>query len=66
MKLFVAIAFIFIIGSLFSALFFLMKDQGKTKRTVLSLAVRVGLSIALFVTILIMYHFGWIQPTGIR
>jgi hypothetical protein len=66
MKIFVAIAFILIIGSLGSAWFFLMKDQGKTKRTVWSLALRVGLSITLFLMILIMYKLGWIQPTGIR
>lgn len=66
MKIFVAIAFLLIIGSLGSALFFMMKDQGKTKRTVKSLAFRVGFSIALFVLILIMHQLGWIQPTGIR
>lgn len=65
MKIFVAIAFLLIIGSLGSALFFLMKDQGKTKRTVRALAFRVGFSIALFVLILIMHQLGWIQPTGI-
>jgi len=66
MKIFVAIAFLLIIGSLGSALFFLMKDQGKTNRTVKSLAFRVGFSIALFLMILIMYQLGWIEPTGIR
>ena len=66
MKIFVAIAFLLIIGSLGSALFFLMKDQGKTNRTVKSLAFRVGFSIALFLLILIMYQLGWIEPTGIR
>jgi hypothetical protein len=66
MKIFVAIAFLLIIGSLGSALFFLMKDQGKTNRTVKSLAFRVGFSIALFLLILIMHQLGWIEPTGIR
>ncbi len=66
MKILVAIAFILIIASLGSALIFLMKDKGKTNRTVTALALRVGFSIALFVLILIANHLGWIQPTGIR
>ena len=66
MKILVAIAFILILASLGSALVFLMKDKGKSNRTVKALALRVGFSIALFVLILIANHLGWIQPTGIR
>lgn len=66
MKTFVAIAFILILASLGSALVFLMKDKGKSNRTVTALALRVGFSIALFVLILVAYNQGWIQPTGIR
>lgn len=64
MKLFVALAFVLILASLGSALVFLMRDKGKSNRTVTALAFRVGLSIALFVLILIAHYFGWIQPTG--
>jgi len=66
MKILVAIAFILIIASLGSALVFLMKDKGKTNRTVRALALRVVFSIALFVLILVANYLGWIQPTGIR
>ena len=66
MKTFVAIAFILIIASLGSALFFLMKDKGRSNRTVQALAMRVGLSITLFLILLGSYKMGWIQPTGIR
>jgi hypothetical protein len=66
MKILVAIGFILIIGSLASALFFLMRDKGKTNRTVNALALRVGLSITLFLLILLAYKLGWISPTGIR
>ncbi len=66
MKILVAIAFILILASLGSALVFLMRDKGKSNRTVQALAFRVGFSIALFVLILIAYSQGWIQPTGIR
>jgi hypothetical protein len=65
MKIFVAIAFLLIIGSLGSALFFLMRDKGGSNRTVQALAFRVGFSIALFILILVLYHFGLIQPKGI-
>jgi len=66
MKIAVAIAFILILGSLGSALFFLMRDKGKSNNTVRALAVRVGLSITLFLLILLAYKLGYIQPTGIR
>jgi hypothetical protein len=66
MKIFVAIAFILIIGSLGSALFYMMRDKGKSNRTVHALALRVGLSILLFVLILVCYKLGWIAPTGLR
>lgn len=66
MKILIAVAFILILGSLASALVFLMKDKGKSNRTVTALALRVGFSIALFILILLAYNQGWIQPTGIR
>lgn len=66
MKIIVAIAFLLILGSLGSALFFLMKDKGKSNRTVRALTMRVGFSITLFILILLAYKFGLIQPTGIR
>ncbi|MBS0308052.1 MAG: twin transmembrane helix small protein [Proteobacteria bacterium] len=66
MKIVIVIAFVLILASLGSALVFLMRDKGKTNRTVNALALRVGLSILLFLFILIAYKLGWIQPTGIR
>ena len=65
MKILVGIAFILIIGSLISALVFLMRDKGRSNRTVQALAFRVGFSIVLFVMILVAHRLGWIQPTGI-
>jgi hypothetical protein len=65
MRYIVAIAFLLILASLASALFFLMRDKGTTNRTVNALALRVGLSIALFLFILLSWHMGWIEPTGV-
>lgn len=66
MKIFVAIAFVLILASLGSALFFMMRDKGTTNKTVNSLALRVGLSVLLFVLLLVANYMGWIQPTGLR
>lgn len=65
MKILVPIFFVLILGSLAFALFYLMRDQGKSNRTVHALAMRVALSITLFLLILGAYKLGWIQPTGI-
>ncbi|MGI4849530.1 MAG: twin transmembrane helix small protein [Janthinobacterium lividum] len=66
MKIIVAIGFILILASLGSALVFLMRDKGRSNRTVQALAIRVGLSITLFILLLMSYKLGWIQPTGLR
>ncbi|MHA4869657.1 twin transmembrane helix small protein [Duganella sp. PWIR1] len=66
MKIAVAIAFILIIGSLGAAFFFLMRDKGRSNNTVHALALRVALSITLFLLILLAYRLGYIHPTGIR
>ncbi|MGA1062722.1 MAG: twin transmembrane helix small protein [Burkholderiaceae bacterium] len=65
-KLFIALAFLGIIGSLGSALFYLMRDKGQSNKTVKALANRVGLSIALFVCILISHQLGWIEASQHR
>jgi hypothetical protein len=66
MKIFIAIAFILIIGSLGFALFFVMRDKGRTNRAVNALAMRVGLSVTLFLLLLGAYKMGWITPTGLH
>lgn len=66
MRYVVGVGFILIIGSLASALVFMMKDKGKSDRTVAALALRVGFSITLFLLILLAHRLGWIEPTGIR
>jgi len=47
LKLLIVILLFAVIISLFSGLFFLVKDQGQTKRTVNALTVRVTLSVML-------------------
>lgn len=69
MKYLVILAFVAIIGSLGLALFFMMRGQASEKSRGLkmarALALRVGLSILLFVSILLAWKLGYIHPTGI-
>ena len=65
----VAIAFLAIIASLATALFFVMKDgtngKAKTSGMARALAFRIGFSVLLFICILIAWKMGYIQPTGL-
>lgn len=69
MKYFIAAALVLIIGALASAGVFMMRDgrdgKPKTPNMMRALALRVGLSILLFLCILLAYKMGWIRPTGI-
>ncbi len=49
-----------ILVSLGSALVFLVRDRGQSTRTVKALAVRVALSLALFLLLMIGYKLGYI------
>ena len=64
-KIVIVLAFAAIIGSLVSALVFMMRDRGRTRNTVRALGVRVGLSILLFVFLLVANQLGWIQSQGV-
>lgn len=65
MRIVVILAFVGILGSLASALIYLMRDKGDSNRTVNALTVRIGVSIALFLFVLFAHHMGWIHSTGI-
>ncbi|MBY0412035.1 MAG: twin transmembrane helix small protein [Burkholderiaceae bacterium] len=78
MKYLVLIAFIGILASLASALYFMMRggrndasetssssQRSKGNYMVKALAVRVGLSVILFLCILIAWKLGYVQPSGL-
>lgn len=65
MRVFVILAFLGILASLASAFVYLMKDKGGTSRTAYALTWRVGLSIALFLAVLLAHRLGWIESTGL-
>ncbi|MDH3287735.1 MAG: twin transmembrane helix small protein [Betaproteobacteria bacterium] len=60
MKILVILFVIFIVASLFSGLYFLIKDKGQGERTVRALTVRVALSVLLFALLMLGFHFGFI------
>ena len=66
MKFLVVILLLVILASLFSALVFLVRDQGSTNRTVRALTWRIGLSIGLFLLLLLAGWMGWIEPHGLH
>lgn len=59
-KLLIVITLLVILGSLFSALFYLIRDQGRGERTARALTLRIGLSIALFLLLMLGYATGMI------
>ena len=69
MKYVIAMAFVGILSSLGFALFFMLKDgrDGRAKGGGMAraLTVRIGLSVVLFLCILIAWKLGYIQPGGL-
>mgnify|MGYP003577219428 CR=1 FL=1 len=66
MKYFVAIAFVGILASLASALYFMLKGgRGKGGGMARALTVRIGLSVLLFLCVLVAWKLGYIQPGGL-
>ena len=60
MKIVVILFLVFIVGSLGSALYFMVKDRGQGERTVKALTVRIALSIVLFALLMLGFYFGLI------
>lgn len=68
MKYLVGLGFVAILGALaFAGVFMLRGGDGESRRgnMMRALALRVALSVLLFVCILFSYWAGWIRPTGI-
>lgn len=60
LRIVVVLLLLGIVGSLFSGLFYLYRDQGAGERTVRALTLRIGLSITLFLLLLAGFRFGLI------
>jgi hypothetical protein len=64
-RLLVVAVLIGIIASLGSALFQLTRSGNDPAKMVRALTIRVGLSVALFLVLLIAWRLGYIQPHGV-
>lgn len=65
MRILIVVLLFAVIASLFSGLYFVYKDKGQTNRAVVSLTIRIGLSLLVFVLLMVSYYFGWIGRGGL-
>ena len=65
MRIVIVVLLLAVIASLFSGLYFVYKDKGNSNRAVISLTIRVGLSVLVFVILIVSYYFGWITERGL-
>jgi hypothetical protein len=63
MKIVVILLLVAVIASLFSGLFFVYKDKGESNRAVISLTIRIALSLLVFLILIGSYFFGLV-PDG--
>lgn len=64
-KILVLTVMLIILAALGSGLVFLVRDKGKTNRTVKALTWRIGLSLTLFLFLFAAFSLGWIEPHSI-
>ena len=64
-KIIIVLLLLAVLVSLASGMFFLVQDEGESDRTVKSLTVRITLTIALFLMLIVGYFTGMIRPHGI-
>lgn len=69
MKWIIVVALVGIIAALASAGVFMLKKtrqgDGRDSKMARALALRVALSISLFLFVLFAYWMGWVQPSGL-
>jgi len=65
MRILILVLLVAVLASLFSGLYFVYKDKGGSNRAVTALTVRIGLSILVFVILIVSFYFGWIPERGL-
>ena len=63
-KVLIVVLLLAVIISLFSGLFFLVKDDGSKRRTVNALTWRIGIWVVLLAFIVTAMKLGWIEPSN--
>ena len=70
MKVFIVVMLVAVLVALASAGLFMLRKDGdsevqRSNRMARALAFRVGLSVALFLFILLSWYMGWVKPGGL-
>ena len=69
MKTVIVMALVLVLLALAGAGLFMVRKGGnpaaRDSRMARALALRVGLSIALFLFVLLSWYMGWVRPTGL-
>jgi hypothetical protein len=65
MRIVIILLLIVVLASLFSGLYFVYRDKGTTNRAVISLTIRIAVSLLVFGLLMASYYFGWIGPGGL-
>jgi len=65
MRIVIVVLLLAVVASLFSGLFFVYKDKGNSNRAVISLTIRIGLSLLVFAILMVSYKMGWIGDRGL-
>lgn len=60
MRIVILVLLVAVLASLFSGLYFVYRDKGTTNRAVISLTIRITLSLVVFALLMASYYFGWI------
>ncbi len=55
---------LFVVASLVTAFYYLIRDPASSRRVVNTLFVRVGISLFIMVLLLAGTYLGWVEPHG--
>lgn len=64
-KILIVLVLLMILASLASGMVYMLRDRGNSNRAVKALTVRIGLSVTLFILLMIAFATGVIQPHGL-
>ena len=65
MRILILVLLAAVLVSLFSGLYFVYKDKGGSNRVVISLTIRIVLSLVVFAILIVSYFMGWIPQRGL-
>lgn len=64
-KIIIVLFIVFILYSLGSGLYFLVRNKSRSNAVVKALTWRISLSLILFILLFVAFALGWIKPHGI-